>query len=264
MNSLQIVSTSKPSNWIGNNTAIEARDVSKHFHIYEHRSSSLREHFVRTLTEGLPSEKQSYFCLENVSLSIGVGETWSLIGRNGAGKSTLLRLMAGIYCPSSGVVVTHGRIAALIELSAGLHHELSGAENVFLYGSILGFSRNEISRRYNEIVEFAGIEDFMATPVKYYSTGMKMRLGFAIATAVEPDILLLDEIFAVGDAGFRERCIDRIHLFQNKGCTLVLATHDLEIAKNFSTKALWLDRGRVRMLDRAAYVIDVYKDSFAQ
>jgi lipopolysaccharide transport system ATP-binding protein len=247
------------------NIAIEVRNVSKRFYIYEHRSSSLRERFVRTLTEtGSSIEKQTYFSLQDVSLSIEAGETWTLIGANGAGKSTLLRMIAGIYWPTSGVVITRGRVAALIELSAGFHHELTGAENIYLYGSILGFSKNEISRRYEEIVEFAGIGEFITTPVKYYSTGMEMRLAFAVATAVEPDILLLDEIFAVGDAEFRERCIDRIRVFQNRGCTLVLATHDLELAEAFATKALWLDHGRMRMRDEAGRVIGAYRASFAK
>jgi lipopolysaccharide transport system ATP-binding protein len=247
------------------NIAIEVRNVSKRFYIYEHRSSSLRERFVRTLTEtGSSIEKQTYFSLQDVSLSIEAGETWTLIGANGAGKSTLLRMIAGIYWPTSGVVITRGRVAALIELSAGFHHELTGAENIYLYGSILGFSKNEISRRYEEIVEFAGIGEFITTPVKYYSTGMEMRLAFAVATAVEPDILLLDEIFAVGDAEFRERCIDRIRVFQIRGCTLVLATHDLELAEAFATKALWLDHGRMRMRDEAGRVIGAYRASFAK
>jgi homopolymeric O-antigen transport system ATP-binding protein len=263
VDSAQDASGLQPSDMADGNIAIEVRDVSKRFYIYERRSPSLRERFVRTLTAHASNKKQTYFSLQDVSLSIGIGETWSLVGANGAGKSTLLRLMAGIYWPTSGVVVTQGRLAALIELSAGFHDELTGAENIYLYSSILGFSRNEISRRYKEIVEFAGIEEFMTTPVKYYSTGMRMRLGFAVATAVEPDILLLDEIFAVGDAEFRERCLERMRAFQNRGCTLVLATHDLELAESFATKAAWIDHGSLRMQDKAEDVIAAYRASIA-
>jgi ABC-type polysaccharide/polyol phosphate transport system ATPase subunit len=262
MKTLNSVETSQSSDWITNDIAIEVRDVTKRFYIYENRASSLRERFVKTLTPNSQNTELTYFSIQNISLSIGSGETWALVGPNGAGKSTLLRLMAGIYWPTSGIVTTHGRLASLIDLNAGFHPELTGAENIYLYGSILGFSKKELSRRYRAIVEFAGIEDFMLTPVKYYSTGMQMRLGFAVATAIEPNILLLDEILAVGDAEFRERCLDRIRAFQNIGCTLAIATHDLEKATEFATHAVWIDQGRIQRQGLAEEVISAYTASF--
>ncbi len=252
----------KSSNWNNQDGAIEMREVSKCFYIYEHRTWSLRELFVRTLSRRIIQVRQSRFFLHDMSLKIGPGETWALIGPNGAGKSTLLRLMAGIYWPTSGAVITKGRLAALIDLTAGFHPELTGQENVYLYGAILGHSKNELSLRYGEIVQFAGIEEFMNTPVKYYSSGMRMRLGFSVATAVEPDILLLDEILAIGDAEFRDRCLERLRAFQDSGCTLVIATHDLETAGAFATQAIWLDHGRERMQGVAEEVITAYKASF--
>jgi ABC-type polysaccharide/polyol phosphate transport system ATPase subunit len=245
----------------GKDGSIEVHDVTKRFYFYERQIWSLRELFIRVFSGHILNVKQSQFFVQNVSMSIGSGDTWALIGPNGAGKSTLLRLMAGIYWPTSGVAITRGRLAALIDLTAGFHPELTGREPVYLYGSILGFSKDELSRRYSEIVEFAGIEEFMDTPVKYYSSGMRMRLGFSVATAVEPDILLLDEVLAIGDAEFRDRCLERIRDFQNMGCTVVIATHDLETAGAFATHAMWLDRGRVRFQGIADEVIAAYKAS---
>ena len=262
MKTSKFVPTSPPSNRITPDIAIEVRAVNKLFYIYENRASSLRERFVKTLTPRSLNAKKTYFSIQNVTLSIGSGETWALIGPNGAGKSTLLRLMAGIYWPTGGTVTTYGRLAALIDLNAGFHPELTGAENVFLYGAILGFSKTELARRYQEIVEFAGIKEFMLTPIKYYSTGMQMRLGFAVATAIEPDILLLDEILAVGDADFHERCLDRIRAFQNIGCTLVIASHDLDRAREFATHAVWIDQGRIQRMGNAREVIAAYIDSW--
>jgi ABC-type polysaccharide/polyol phosphate transport system ATPase subunit len=241
---------------------IEVRNVSKRFHVYEHRASSIREIFVKTLSSRDHDIKKPFFSLRNISMLISPGETWAFIGPNGAGKSTLLRLIAGIYWPTSGEIITHGQMAALIELTAGFHPELTGSENVYLYGSILGLSGREISELYSEIIEFAEIEEFMDTPIKYYSTGMQMRLGFAVATAVKPPILLLDEVLAIGDEKFRERCLKRIQSFQNSGCTLVIATHDLDTALVFATKAAWIDDGRIRLQGKAKEVISAYRASF--
>lgn len=241
---------------------LEVRQVCKRFHIYENQASSIREVFIRTLSRRKTDVKKPEFFLQKVSISIAAGETWALIGPNGAGKSTLLRLMAGIYWPTDGEVIASGRLAALIELAAGFHPELTGMDNVYLYGSILGLTRSEISEIYGEIVEFAGIEDFMDTPVKYYSSGMRMRLGFAVATAVKPEILLLDEILAIGDAEFHHRCLERIRSFQSSGCTIVIATHDLERAEDFVTHAAWLDRGQIQKQGLAKDVISAYRASF--
>jgi ABC-type polysaccharide/polyol phosphate transport system ATPase subunit len=243
----------------GNEVSIELVDVSKRFHFYEHRTWSLRELFVRTISGRYHPREDSHFSIQNISLSIAQGETWALIGPNGAGKSTLLRLMAGIYWPTSGTVRTQGRLAALVELAAGFHPELTGSENVYLYGALLGLNKEELTKRYCEISAFAGIQEFMDTPVKYYSSGMRIRLGFSVATSLEPDILLLDEILAVGDVAFQEKCMERLRAFQNAGCTLIVATHDLETARTFSAKALWVDQGRICLQGSAEQVVREYE-----
>jgi ABC-2 type transport system ATP-binding protein len=248
--------------WALRDAAVDVRRVSKQFYIYEHRSRSLREIFVQALSGRNLKGEHSRFTLQDVSFSLVQGETLVLIGSNGAGKSTLLRLIAGIYWPTCGEVQTRGRLAPLIDLAAGFHPELTGCENVYLYGALLGLSKRELSERYDAITEFAGIEEFMDTPVKYYSSGMRMRLGFSVATAVEPDILLLDEILAVGDAVFKERCLDRIRAFQDSACTLVIATHDMDTARAFSSNAVWLDQGRVRLQGPTDEVIRAYTSSF--
>jgi ABC-2 type transport system ATP-binding protein len=253
---------SKISGLDSRNVAIEMLGITKRFYVYEHRSSSLREYFIDSISRRSTNVSQSYFSLHELSLSLNASETWALIGPNGSGKSTLLRLIAGIYWPTNGQVITRGRLAALIDFTAGFHPELTGQENVYLYGSILGFSDNDLLSRYKEIVKFAGLENFMNTPIKYYSSGMRMRLGFSVATAVKPDILLLDEVFAIGDAEFHDQCLERLRTFQNRGCTLVIATHDLDTAAAFATHAIWLDRGQVQQQGTADTVIAAYKGSF--
>jgi ABC-type polysaccharide/polyol phosphate transport system ATPase subunit len=249
---------------LASEAVIELRGVTKRFPLHEGRAGSLRQLFVRSLGRRHPSATRQRFSLSDITLRIRAGESWALLGRNGAGKSTLLRLVAGIHWPTEGTVVTRGRVAALIELSAGFHPELSGQENVHLYGAMLGLTRAEIARRYDEIVEFAAIGDVLDLPVKYYSSGMRMRLGFAVATAVEPDVILLDEILAVGDAAFRERCLERLRRFEASGCTRVLATHDLGAAEELASRAAWLEEGRLRMQGEAKRVVEAYRASFEE
>lgn len=243
--------------------------AGKRFYINKQRATSFRETFVKKLSGSshnpLPAssmKKASRFSLFDISLTIRAGETWALVGGNGAGKSTLLRLMAGIYWPTSGTVMTCGRLAALIELTAGFQPELTGSENVLLYGSILGLKRRELIGLYSEIIHFSGLEDSMDVPIKYYSTGMRMRLGFAVATAVRPDILLLDEVLAVGDALFKKQCMERIKNFQFSGCSMVIASHDLTVASTLATHAIWLEKGKMRAQGLAGDVVPAYEASF--
>jgi ABC-type polysaccharide/polyol phosphate transport system ATPase subunit len=243
----------------GELAAIELRRVTKQFHVYEHRPKSLRERFVRTASRQSDRGGNPHFCLSDISFTVGSGESWALVGPNGAGKSTLLRLLAGIYWPSAGVVITRGRLATVMELGAGFHPELTGRENVQMYWAILGLAGSVLTQFYPGIVEFAGIGHFMDTPLKYYSSGMRVRLAFAVATAVQPDILLLDEILAVGDGEFRERSLERLRFFHAAGCTLVFAAHALAVAANLATKAIWLDQGHVRGQGAARDVIDGYQ-----
>ena len=239
--------------------AIEVRGVTKQFYIYEHRPKSLREHLVKTASRQSRGAVTPHFSLSDISFAVRPGETWAVIGPNGAGKSTLLRLMAGIYWPSAGEVVTRGRVATVIELGAGFHPELTGRENVKLYWAILGLARTELAQHYDDIVQFAGIHPFMDTPMKYYSSGMHTRLAFATATAVQSEILLLDETLAVGDAEFRERSLQRLRALQASGCTVVLSTHDLTLAAELATTAVWLDQGRVRSTGPVNDVIASYE-----
>jgi ABC-type polysaccharide/polyol phosphate transport system ATPase subunit len=192
------------------------------------------------------------------------GATFGIVGRNGSGKSTVLKLVAGITKPTSGDVRVRGRISALIELGAGFHPEISGRENVFINGIMLGLSKREIARRFDEIVEFADLKDFIDAPVKTYSSGMYMRLGFAVAIHVDPDVLLIDEVLAVGDEAFTHKCLDKFGEFRRRGKTILLVTHSLNLVERFCDEALWLDHGRSRGAGDprrvvAAYITDVGK-----
>ena len=234
--------------------AVELRDVSKRFYFYEHRTSSLREWFVRRVLRRPIHVRHAAFSLRDVSLRVEPGEAVALLGRNGSGKSTILRLVAGIYQPSAGRIATTGRITAVIELGAGFHPELTGAENIGLYGAVLGLTRRELAERYDEIVEFANIGDALDTPLKYYSSGMEARLAFSVAVCLQPAILLLDEVLAVGDGEFRARCLARLRTFHERGGTLMLVSHELDQVRALCTRGVWLRDGRVMLdtnIDRA-------------
>jgi ABC-2 type transport system ATP-binding protein len=225
--------------------AVALRGVSKRFYFYEHRTSSLREWFIRRVLRRPIHVRRAAFTLHDVDLTIDRGEAVALLGRNGSGKSTVLRLIAGIYQATSGTVRTEGRITAVIELGAGFHPELTGAENVALYAAVLGLTRRELAERYDDIVEFAAIPDLPDTPLKYYSSGMEARLAFSVAVCLQPDILLLDEVLAVGDQAFRERCLERLRQYHARGGTLILVSHELDQLRELCTRGVWLDEGRI-------------------
>ena len=240
--------------------AIELDHVTKVYRRHGHRrqfatlkSALLTGSLVRHLR---PDE--SFSALSDLSLTVQKGATYGVIGRNGSGKSTLLKLVAGITKPTSGVVSVHGRVSALIELGAGFHPEISGRENVFINGIMLGLTRREISARFGEIVEFAELEDFIEAPVKTYSSGMYMRLGFAVAINVNPDILLVDEVLAVGDVGFSLKCLDKFAEFKRRGKTILLVTHGLSMVERFCDEALWLEAGRHRAIGDPKRVVQTY------
>jgi ABC-2 type transport system ATP-binding protein len=239
--------------------AVELREVSKRFYFYEHRTSSLREWFIRRVLRRPIHVRRAAFTLHDVDLTVGRGEAVALLGRNGSGKSTVLRLIAGIYQPSTGTVGTEGRITAVIELGAGFHPELTGAENIALYAAVLGLTRKELAARYDDIVEFAAIPDLPDTPLKYYSSGMEARLAFSVAVCLQPDILLLDEVLAVGDQAFRERCLDRLRQYHARGGTLVLVSHELEQLRELCTRGVWLDQGRIVMDGPIDMVLEKYR-----
>jgi ABC-type polysaccharide/polyol phosphate transport system ATPase subunit len=228
--------------------AVELTDVSKMYRKYAYRRqfATLKSAFLKGSLASDLSPEETFLAVNHVSLRVTAGSAFGIVGRNGSGKSTMLKLIAGITKPTSGTVRTEGRISALIELGAGFHPEISGRENVFINGVMLGLSRRQIMRRFDEIVEFAELEDFIDAPVKTYSSGMYMRLGFAVAVHVDPDILLVDEVLAVGDEGFSLKCIDKFSDYKRRGKTIVLVTHGLGMVERFCDEALWLDEGAVR------------------
>jgi ABC-type polysaccharide/polyol phosphate transport system ATPase subunit len=228
-------------------TAIELRDVSKIYRRYGGRQFSTLKSalFQRSILRDLrPSE--TFPALTDVSFSVPKGSTFGVIGKNGSGKSTALKLVAGITKPTSGTVTVKGRISALIELGAGFHPEISGRENVFINGIMLGLNKREIQNRFDEIVDFAELREFIDAPVKTYSSGMYMRLGFAVAIHVDPDVLLVDEVLAVGDEGFTHKCLDKFGEFRRSNKTILLVTHSLNLVERFCDEAVWLDAGQKR------------------
>jgi len=200
----------------------------------------------------------TFAAVRDVSLTVPKGRTLGVIGRNGSGKSTLLKLVAGITKPSDGHLSVEGRISALIELGAGFHPEISGRENVFINGIMLGLTKKEIARRFDEIVEFAEMREFIDAPVKNYSSGMYMRLGFAVAIHVDPDVLLVDEVLAVGDEGFTHKCLDKFAEFKRRGKTILLVTHSLGLVERFCDEALWMDGGTMKAMGDPKRVVGAY------
>lgn len=204
-----------------------------------------------------------FLALDDVSFSVAEGEIFGIIGRNGSGKSTILKIVAGVTTPTSGTMITRGKIGPLIEIGAGMHAELTGRENIFLYGSILGMDRRSILRKFDEIVEFSGIRDFLHTPVKFYSTGMFLRLGFAVTIHLDPEILLVDEVFAVGDETFQRRCLEKIIQFKKQGGTVIIISHNLVLMENLCQRMLWIDRGAARHLGDSSTTVGLYQQSVA-
>lgn len=224
-----------------NPTVISVKDVSKRFVIHQDKSIKDRVLHPRRTAQ----HAEDFWALRNVSIDIQSGNTIGLIGPNGSGKSTLLKIIGGILAPSDGQVLHRGRIAALLELGAGFHQDLTGRENIYLNASILGLSKSQTDKYFDEIVAFSGIEQFIDTQVKFYSSGMYVRLAFAVAVHVDPDILLVDEVLAVGDEAFQQKCLDKIRSFQEEGRTIIMVTHTLSQITEFCTRALVLGHGNV-------------------
>jgi ABC-type polysaccharide/polyol phosphate transport system ATPase subunit len=244
--------------------AISIRDVSKRFRLYRgRRVFTVKDLFVRGGRAGLFAGEEMW-ALRNVSLELARGRMVGIVGSNGSGKSTLLKLIGGILKPTSGTVSVTGRLSALIELGAGFHPEFTGRENVFINGVLLGLSRAEIRERFDEIVAFAGLAPYIDNPVKTYSSGMYMRLGFAIAVTVDPHILLIDEVLAVGDESFQHKCVSKIQEFKGRGKTIVLVTHDLGSVERLCDEAVWLEGGRLMARGGPREIIDRYLGQVAQ
>ncbi len=219
-------------------------NLGKRFHHYSSdKTWTFQEAVLRGFKKRQPHDY--FWALREIDFEVPAGKMMGLIGRNGAGKSTLLRLIGGVGEPSEGRIITSGRIGALIDLGAGFHPDLTGRENIYINGVISGLLRQEVAKRFDDIVDFAEIEEFIDSPFRTYSTGMRMRLAFSVAVNTDPDILLIDEVLAVGDLGFQRKCMDRINVFKEKGCTILLVSHDTSLVTNLCDEALWLNDGRV-------------------
>jgi len=234
--------------------AIEVRELSKRFRIYHHRRQTLKESLLR----GNRTRYEEFWALRDVSLEVGLGTTLGIVGENGSGKSTLLKCLAGILRPDRGTARVQGRLAALLELGAGFHPEYSGLENIYINGALMGLSRREVRGLLDDIVAFSGLERFIDNPIKTYSSGMYARLGFAIAVHLRPDVLLIDEILAVGDEEFQRHCYERLAQLRAAGKTMVLVSHALEAVREHSDHCIWLEAGVIRSTGAADGVITDY------
>ena len=237
-----------------NQPAIHVEHVWKNFRLYHERNRYIKAALLR----GRRARYEEFWALKDVNLDVPHGATVGVIGSNGSGKSTLLKCLTGIYVPERGAVTIDGNIAALLELGAGFHMELSGTENVYLNGSILGMSKREIDAKFDSIVEFAGLEQFIDTPVKNFSSGMVVRLGFSIATHVEPEVLLIDEILSVGDQEFQRKSTEKIEQFRREGRTILVVSHSLGLVQQMCDTVVWLEKGSVRMIGAANDVVAAY------
>jgi len=236
-------------------TILRLQSVSKSY------SRKPSRQFLRSFVSARlkPPPQEPFYALRDITLELGDGDCLGVVGANGAGKSTLLSVMAGLSWPEKGKVEVHGRLAALLELGSGFHPDLTGAENVRLNAALLGLSRRQVKEKFGEIVEFSGIGEFIDEPLRTYSVGMTLRLAFSVSMAVEPDILLIDEVLAVGDRAFQAKCVERILQLKRAGRILVCASHDMDVLRKLSTRAIWLEHGRIARQGPAEGVISAYE-----
>ncbi len=237
--------------------AVRVREVSKKFRLYHERNQSLKSAVLR----GRTSRHEDFWALQDISLEVKEGQTHGLIGANGSGKSTLLKCLAKIYWPTVGTIEYQGRMASLLEVGSGFHLELSGRENIYLNGSILGMSKKEIDSRFDEIVDFSGVEKFLDQPVKNYSSGMYVRLGFSIAINVDPDILVVDEVLSVGDEEFQRKSFQKFRELKEKGKTIILVTHAMSLVRDLCDSVTWLRNGLLEKTGATEKVVRAYSDS---
>ena len=243
-----------------NEYIIEVTDATVRFNMSTERLDNLKEYFIKLMNGQLMF--QEFLALKQVDLKVKKGEAWGIIGTNGSGKSTLLKLICGILKPYKGNVAIRGTIAPLIELGAGFDSELTARENIFLNGAVLGHSERFMKEKFDEVVDFAELRDFLDMPIKNYSSGMAARWGFSIATVVQPDILIVDEVLSVGDYAFQQKCEARMHGMLENGTTLLYVSHSIESVRSLCNKALWLDKGNVRMNGDVMEVSQRYMESF--
>lgn len=236
---------------------IQADHVSMCFRMDMNRTTNLKEWFVRWAKR--QQKYKDFYALNDVSMTVERGDVLGIIGRNGSGKSTLLKVISGIYKPTSGSVRTAGRVAPMLELGSGFDHELSGRENIFLNGAIMGYSEEYLQKKYQEIVDFSELGDFIDAPLKTYSSGMMMRLAFSVATVIEPEILIVDEILAVGDASFQEKSFLRMMEIIHGGTTVLYVSHDMSQIRKLCTKIAWLEHGKLRAFGEPEKLCDEYE-----
>ena len=234
--------------------AIEVKSLSKNFRLYHERNRYIKAAFLR----GRRAKYEEFIALNDVSFDVPHGATLGIIGSNGSGKTTMLKCLTGLYTPERGSIKIDGKVAALLELGAGFHPELTGSENVYLNGAILGMTKRDVELKFDKIVEFAGLEKFINTPVKNFSSGMVVRLGFSIAAHVEPKILLIDEILSVGDQDFQRKSTEKIEEFRREGRTIVVVSHSLGLVQQLCKEVIWLDKGKIRQSGLATDVISAY------
>ena len=237
--------------------AVRVDDVSKRFRLYHERNQTLKSAILR----GKTSRHEDFWALENITFDVNQGNTHALIGSNGSGKSTLLKCLAKIYWPTKGTIDYRGRMASLLEVGSGFHLELSGRENIYLNGSILGMSKKEIDSKFDDIVDFSGVERFLDQPVKNYSSGMYVRLGFSIAIHVDPDILVVDEVLSVGDEEFQRKSFQKFLEFKKRGKTIILVTHTMQVVEDIYDTATWINKGQLQSTGKAKAVVAQYKKS---
>ncbi len=238
--------------------AISLKNVSMTFNLNKEKVDNLKEYVIKFITRKLEFKK--FYALQNIDIEVKKGDHLAILGLNGAGKSTLLKTIVGVYKPSEGTVEKCGVIAPLLELGAGFDPNYSGKENIYLYGAILGYDRNYIDKKYKEIVEFSELGHFIDVPIKNYSSGMKARLGFSIATAVAPDVLILDEVLSVGDAKFRKKSLAKVKSMFEDGVTVLFVSHNIEQVKSICNKAVLLEKGRIIASGSIDEVIPVYEE----
>ena len=239
--------------------AVELRNIEMHFNMSKEKLESLKEYFLKLVTRKLMFE--DFVALDDVSFDIKKGDVFGIVGLNGSGKSTILKIISGILTPTKGSVDTAGTIAPLIELGAGFDMDLTARENIYLNGSVLGYSKKFMDEKFQEIVDFSEMQDFLDTPMKNYSSGMVARIGFAIATITRPDILIVDEILAVGDFRFQEKCEQRINSMINDDTTVIIVSHSIEQIERLCKHCAWLEKGKLKMVGDAQEVCNAYKNS---
>ena len=244
---------------INNENAVELRDIEMHFNMSKERLESLKEYFLKFMKRELRFE--DFVALNKISFDIKKGDVFGIVGLNGCGKSTTLKIISGISKPTKGTVETQGVIAPLIELGAGFDMELTARENIYLNGSVLGYSKKFMDEKFDEIVEFSEMRDFLDVPMKNYSSGMVARIGFAIATVTTPDILIVDEILAVGDFLFQQKCEARINAMMQDDTTVIIVSHSIEQIERLCKHCVWLEKGKVKMIGEAQEVCNAYKNT---